>query len=85
MKSHSTYFFGGQTSLRRIILRFIYVVVAVSGLLLFITEIYNSWFIDLLINSWLPVFAITNKGSVNICVVFVCGHMFSDINLILCL
>lgn len=79
------YSFGGQASLSIIILRFIYVVVAVSGLLLFITEIYNSWFTDLLINSWLPIFAITNKGSVNVCVVFVCGHMFSDINFSLCL
>lgn len=85
MESHSTYSFGGHASLSIIILRFIYVVVAVSGLLLFIPEIYNSWFIDLLISSWLPNFAITNKGSVNICVVFVCGHMFSDINFIRCL
>lgn len=60
------YFFGGQASLSIIILRFIYVVIAVSDLLLFITEIYNSWFVDLLINSWLPIFAITNEGSVNI-------------------
>lgn len=81
------YSFDEQASLSIIILRFIQIVEAVNGSVLFITEIYNSWFIDSLVNQQLAssFFAITNKGSVNICVVFVCGHMFSDINIILCL
>lgn len=62
------YSVGRQASFSIINLRFIYFVIAVNSSILCFTEIYHSCSIDLLVYL-ASHFSITNKGSINICVV----------------